>query len=121
MVYLLCKTGISVGVWGNNLWNCSFHSLLALLIGVIVYCACQIDCKKKSLIYRALLWVSKYEYGIYLWHLIIINNLLQYSAIIKELIANKQYLLVRTIFSCCSILVGWVMTELVTSRTIRNV
>jgi peptidoglycan/LPS O-acetylase OafA/YrhL len=32
-----------------------------------------------------MLWISRYEYGIYLWHLMIIDNLLERAPIIQNL------------------------------------
>lgn len=69
LIYIHCLLGNRYGVWGRRLWNCSYHSILAVVIGILVFCASNIKNITNMLISRVLLWIAKYEYGIYLWHL----------------------------------------------------
>ena len=118
LIYLHCLLGNTYGVWGRNIWNCSFHSLLALIIGLLFFCACNAKNTAVSPLSRILLWVGKYEYGIYLWHLLIINNLLANSSLLQELLAQQKCLFAYFILISCSILTGYIMTNLISNQTI---
>lgn len=118
-IYGLCRLGNTYGVWGRNLWNFSFHSLLAIIIGVLFFCASNMKNRTTDIFSRVLLWIGKYEYGIYLWHLLIINNLLANSNLIQTLLAQQKTLLVYGIFIVCSIFTGYIMTKLVSGLTFR--
>ena len=120
LIYLQCLLGNRYGVWGRNLWNCSYHSLLAILIGLLIFCACNMQNSMGSPFSRILLWIAKYEYGIYLWHLLIINNLLANSGLLKELLAHQKPFWVYIILISCSILVGYIMTHLLSRQNISR-
>ena len=117
LIYLQCLLGNRYGVWGRNLWNCSFHSLLAIVLGTLILCACNAK-NSNSLFSRMLLWIAKYEYGIYLWHLLIINNLLTNSGLLRELLAQQKLFWVYLILISCSVLVGYIMTHLLSRQNI---
>lgn len=121
LIYLHCLLGNEFGVWGRSLWNASFHSLLALVIGLLILCACNTKNSANSFLSRVLLWIGKYEYGIYLWHLLIINNLLANSSLLQELLAQQQHICVYFILVFCSILMGYIMTNLISSQTILRI
>lgn len=112
-IYGHCLLGNRYGVWGRELWNFVYHSILALIIGVLFLCAANMKNNRDSLISRALLWVGKYEYGIYLWHLPIINNLLAHSALLQAMLTPRRIILAYVMLVTCSVVTGVVMTRLV--------
>ena len=114
-----CVLGYRYGVWGRGWWNSAFHSILAIIIGLLLFCAANTKNDSKSLISRALLWVSKYEYGIYLWHLLIMNNLLAYSSLIQALLTPKRMILAHIGLISASIFTGFIMTRLISGLTFR--
>ena len=95
-----------------NLSGYSWHSLLALTIGGIMLgiSAIRIDFIKP--IYNGLLWIAKYEFGIYLWHLLLIRNLIEKSQIVTYLIGKNQYI-IQILFLTLSIIVGYFMSIMV--------
>lgn len=76
-----------------------WYSCLALVLCVIVWNFAKCNFKRHS---RILLWISKYEYGIYLWHLVIIRNLFSSSLWIQELEKTSIvcFILVMIVLSC---------------------
>lgn len=121
LIYLHCLLGNKLGVWGRSIWNSSFHSLLALLIGLLFICACNSKNTANTLLSRLLLWIGKYEYGIYLWHLLIMNNLLANSSFLQELLAQQKYVYAYSILISCSVFTGYIMTNLISNQTILRV
>lgn len=117
-IALYCVLGYRYGVWGRSLWNSSYHSLLAVLIGLLFFCACHTKNNATSVVSRALLWVGKYEYGIYLWHLLIMNNLLTYSSLLQALLTPRRLILAYIMMISCSIFAGYIMTRMVSGVTL---
>lgn len=114
-IYLHCKVGLKYGVYGKNIWCCLWHSLLACEIASFLFFLNGVVQKRKGYISRVLLWISRYEYGIYLWHLMIMNNLLEKSGFIQRLLNEGKHVLVYVIFCACSTVMGYIMTELLAS------
>ena len=83
-VIVVCNFGRDYGIHTNNLSGYTWHSLLALALGVEIYCISNINLKKHSFVYRRLLHLSKFEYEIYVWHLPIINNLINNSSLVQS-------------------------------------
>lgn len=69
---------------------------------------------------RFLLFFGKYEYGIYLWHLPIIHNLLNYSEFIQQII-NRQQGIIYVVIGICVISVGVIMDMLFEGFDIRKI
>lgn len=81
------------------LWN----SCLAIVLGFFVWNFANL----KPINVKPLAWIAKYEYGIYLWHLIIINTMLAYSSWMNTLAQKSIYLFMLVIIGI-SCLVGYV-------------
>ena len=112
MLYLVCKSGMTYGIHTINLSGYSWHSLLALTIGGIMLGISAIRIDFIKLIYNGLLWIAKYEFGIYLWHLLLIRNLIEKSQIVTYLIGKNQYI-IQILFLTLSIIVGYFMSIMV--------
>lgn len=113
LIYLHCLLGNRYGVGGRNIWNCTYYSILALIIGATIICVSNMKSDSKGLISRCLLWISRYEYGIYLWHLLIMNNTLSNSGLINGLVAQQRVLYVYIFWIACSVFTAYVMTTLI--------
>lgn len=74
MLEVVCKAGQVKGIHTNNISGCVFHSFLAVSLGIIMLAFTYFPLKKENPLVRILCWIAKYEYGIYIWHLIIIKN-----------------------------------------------
>jgi len=113
-IYFVCKLGIKYGIHTNNLSGYTWHSFLALALGgVLLFFASGFKCNSNSFGVRLLLWISRYEYGIYIWHLLIILNILNRSNIIKNIIASRYVLMLYPIFIILSVLSGALFTIMV--------
>ena len=84
-----------------------------ILVGLLFFCAGNAKQQETSIAARVLLWVSKYEYGIYLWHLLIMNNLLAHSGLLQALLTPGRKILAYIMLIGCSIVTGHIMTVLV--------
>ena len=113
LICVHCHLGNTYGVWGRGLWNCCFFSILAVLVGLLFFCASNAKQRETSIAARVLLWVSKYEYGIYLWHLLIMNNLLAHSGLLQAMLTPRRMILAYIMLIGCSIVTGHIMTVLV--------
>lgn len=89
-----------------------WHNILSIVLGILIYFAAKIKLEYKSFISKIILFISKYEYGIYIWHLVIIENLINNSPYVKSLVANCP-ILVYFGLTLISILAGYIMTKLI--------
>lgn len=87
------------------IWN----SCLAILLGIGVWVITEINLKKENVLMKIILFISKYQYGIYLWHFVVAANLLQNSSVFSK-IANASFLIVAILLSIVCILVGYIAT-----------
>lgn len=118
-MYIICRLGLIFGIHTINFSGYSWHSLLTLSIIGIMLGISFIPLNQIKVLYRFGLLIAKYEYGIYLWHLLLIHNLLEKAPIINILIQEKAYLLLTLLFTALSIVFGIlmsIMTEKITYK-----
>ncbi len=113
LIYFICFMGMKTGIHTNNFSGYIWHSLLAAGMGIVLFFASYIHCNRNNVIVKALLWISKYEYGIYIWHLLMINNLLGKSEWIQGLLNSPYPKTVYLIFIMLSIGVGYVFSVMI--------
>lgn len=113
LLNFVCKLGQTYGIHTNNWSGYSFHSLLALNIGLILYVFSRIKWKKDSTIVKLICFGAKYEYGIYLYHLVFIENYLLRCGAIMELQNRGWYFVSYVILAVLSIALGSLMNILV--------
>lgn len=114
-LYIICYYGRIYGIHTNNISGYTWHSFLALGIGIIIFFCSRLECNCKNWIVSVLLWISKYEYGIYLWHLLIINTWIQESSIVQYFLNKGLYLILYILFVGVSLIVGFVFSVIVDS------
>ena len=98
-LYIICRWGLNGGVYVNNYSGYIWHSILAICIGIILFSLCCIP-DINSIISDIWEFLSRYEYGIYLYHLLIIQNLIQRIGWIQNAINNQNW------FGCYTVLIG---------------
>jgi peptidoglycan/LPS O-acetylase OafA/YrhL len=85
-------------------------------LGNFVWNFAQYKFKRMSAV---LIWISKYEYGIYLWHLVIMNNLYENSPWFQYW-ADKSYILFTGLLILISCLVGYISTLTVDEGIVKK-
>lgn len=111
LMYFVCKVGVTYGIHTDNISGYLWHSEVAICIGCIILFAYYIGGENKNYICKVLLALSKYEFGIYLWHLLIIDNLMQNSPLIQQWLNFGNYLGVGIIFVAAAIGVGVILQK----------
>ncbi|MDE5873309.1 MAG: acyltransferase, partial [Lachnospiraceae bacterium] len=71
LLYGVMLYGIKNGIHTNNISGYTWHSMVAVALGIVMYGFAFLK-YKYFIISKLLKWIAKYEYGIYLWHLVII-------------------------------------------------
>jgi predicted acyltransferases len=104
----------NTGIYSDCEMGYIWHFILSIILSFLFYFIGNIKLKLNSLIAKVLIFISKYEYGIYLWHLIIITNLHNYSPLFKNLESSNHIILYVSLV-LISILVGYLMTRIVDS------
>ncbi len=89
LVWILYGTQYGT-VYSNTIYGYLWHNITAFLLGIMVWISININLVFPKWIEKIMLFIAKYEYGIYIWHLVIVNNLYSKSPIIKA-IADKGY------------------------------
>ena len=97
-VFIVMYLGVKYGIHTDNMSGYLWHSLIAVGIGGIIYSYNMIKISDSNIVTRVLLFLSRYEYGIYIVHLVMMLNLLNNSEIIK-MIQEKS------IFCVCLVLI----------------
>lgn len=109
---LVCYIGTKCGIHTNNISGHIWHSIVAIMIGIFLYAVSYIEFDNSRKLYRAFLWLSKYEYGIYLWHLVIIRNLIENASFVSSLMNRGYYKVLYMIFIVLSVFMGWLMSRM---------
>ena len=102
----------NTGIYSDCTLAYIWHFLLSILLTIMVYYFSKIKIEHKTFFSKILFFVSKYEYGIYIWHLIIITTLSSSSPFFKNLIStNSIYIYVYYIL--ISVFIGYIMTKFI--------
>lgn len=116
-LWLLVRLGKQFDdVYGVKWTNCSWHSLLAVVLGIYLFFFGIIQQREKSLVSRFWIRLSRYSYGIYLWHLLIIRNLFENRGEFKAAMANGNVWLVICSLTLISVLFGIACSWLIDCR-----
>lgn len=109
LLFVVCDQGLLRGIHVDNLSGYFWHTLVALLVTMFVFFYGRKELLGNHIIKRGIVWLSKYEYGIYIVHLLMIQYLLAYSTIFQKLAMYPPLkyisLLAVTIFG------GWVLCK----------
>lgn len=104
MIYIANK----YQVYSASIVGYTWHIVLGINLALLIYLFSKIIDLYKA--FNPLLWVAKYEYGIYLWHFVLVGNLLNTPAI-KALRNNSNLLCLIVLIAVC-LFVGCFSTKL---------
>lgn len=115
---ILCICAVKYGISGRNIWCYSWYSLLAVNLALLMYDISYTS--KNGVISRFLLFISKHEYGIYLWHLPIINNVVNSSQGVRNLIENQNGIVLYIVLLILSVPIGIVIDHFFDNKTVAK-
>lgn len=69
------KLNINMYIHQNNIFNYFYHTILAIIIAYLFYYFSKIKINTDNIINRITLYIAKHQYGLYIWHLLIITTL----------------------------------------------
>ena len=88
---------INMYLHDNNILNYIYHTVLALLIGYFFLYFTKIKFNTQSIINKIIIFIAKHQYGLYIWHLLIILSIKD-SPIIAHINTNYSILLYPILF-----------------------
>lgn len=100
----------------NRFSNCFeayiWYSVLSIILSVGIFGFSQIKINYEFPFIKFLLCISKYEYGIYLWHLEFMRRLCEVNPFIQDLmVANRRSIYIY--IGACTIFLGIIMSILI--------
>lgn len=118
--FVILNVGITValviwidqrGLYTNTIWGWCWHSMLALVMGAIIYFFVQCPSLLRG-IKKIFLFVSQIEYGMYIWHMVLIYNLLNKSQFVKA-ISERSFSLFTFGILAVTVFSGYLSTRIV--------
>lgn len=110
-----CQPISHTGLYGDFLLAYVWHSGLALILMFTVFCFAMLPLRYESRLAKGLLFVSKNQYGIYLWHMPLLNTLLDYSGWMQFLLGHS-FAASFIFFLTLAIAAGRLSTKLIDER-----
>lgn len=102
----------NTGIYSDCTMAYIWHDLLSVILGLLIYFVGKLKLKHNSIVSKILFFISDYEYGIYIWHLIIITTLKDNSPFMQNLIQTNP-LMVYVVYVILSLMVGCIMTKII--------
>lgn len=95
--------------YADNLIGYIWHTFFAFGLTTLMYFICEMHFSWDGVISRILFWISKYQYGTYIWHFIVTSTLLTYSSAI-QIIARNSFIFFSLSMTVLCCLVGYAST-----------
>lgn len=108
------------GLYKDSIIGYIWHSVLAIILAFMMYFFSNIKLPEENWLVKFLFFISKYEYGIYIWHLLLINALCSNSEIIMQLVAFKRKI-TYVILLMLSIASGVFMSEIIDNINFKEI
>ncbi|MCI8293762.1 MAG: acyltransferase [Hespellia sp.] len=102
--------------WMGYVW----HSVLVILLGIAMWGTSNLKFREDSIVMRVILFISKYQYGIYLWHFAVAANLLHGSRWIM-VIAAKSFWAVALVLTVICTMIGYLSTITLEAPDYENI
>lgn len=101
---------ITGGLWQNKWTACIWHLLIAVYVGILMIIASQMTFAYKNYFGRGIQFIAKYEYGIYLWHMILFGTFSTSGVNWWTSLSEMAPFSLVVIMILISIFVGWLST-----------
>lgn len=102
-------------VWGPSGWTLVWMPLLGFLVAAFLFFLAQIQFSPRNVVNKMFLFISKYEYNIYLWHMILFSNIFNTEWYQKGLNSQWPFLAVFALI-VLDCLFGYAVTLLLKPR-----
>lgn len=120
LLILFSSIGVKYGVNTNNWSGYIWHSVVAIIIGAIVYGISYLKTLDDNWLYKKFLQLAHYEYGIYVWHLLIFYNLINHSPWVQACLNQEHVKWLYLPFTAIAIFVGVIFTNLADKKIITE-
>ena len=108
------------GLWANKWTACAWHELIAIWIGGILLLLSNMDLQFESCPGRLIQFIAKYEYGIYLWHMVILGTFQTYGVSWFVSLSEKEPLLLVPVMMVIAALTGYLSTVITKGEEYRK-
>lgn len=112
--YVFCT---KVGMIYDNRWICCvWQSVIGILIAVFCFFLSQLGFHYKTRLGRCIQFIAHYEYGMYLWHMILMGNFILLQTDIYVKLNNEYPLVLMIAMIVLTIICGYISTQLTKSE-----
>lgn len=108
ILFFMIYVGNRYGAYSNTILGYTWHTIVGIILTLMIYTFGEFIHDFKM--FFPILWVAKYEYGIYLWHFVLVGNLLNTPGI-KSIRENSTFICFIVLMIAC-LFVGCYSTKL---------
>lgn len=105
-LYAWCMLGDKFGIYTDNISGYVWHTGLALCLCILSAAFISPECFYEGRCSKVLLWLAQNEYGIYIWHFIVMENILRYSEFLQMCLVGRHYLIILFIQMAAAVITG---------------
>ena len=119
IIYGYNYKGISnVLIYSKSLKGVLYFTVLSIFVGLFIYVFSTMKISS-NMVSKFILFISKHEYAIYIWHLLILKNLLEYSSFFKQIVNKNPIVSVLTL-SFVLIITSYLIDVIISSIDFTN-
>lgn len=111
LIYVVCKIGITYGIHTDNISGYVIHSMIALAVGLFIFAFSYVKIGG-DYISKLLIWISHYEYSIYIWHYLLAANIVEKSGFVQNLLQKNHVILTYVLVYIIVIAWGFLYTKM---------
>ena len=108
-LFFVCQLGLNKGIHVANLSGITWHTLVALISGLIIFFYSRNNIFTNWVGKKFVLWVADNEYGTYITHLLVIQYVFAYSTLVQKFV-SMGYGIRYLVFLIICLFVGYVYT-----------
>ena len=120
VLFALHYEGLAFGIHTNNIGGYTWHTLISIALGLVMYFVYYIPCTGKHFITKVFLWIADCEYATYIWHIVIFENLILNAPLVYDLMTGRHPKLAYVPLVVFSLLFGGLMTQLIEPARRKN-
>lgn len=106
----VCFWGDKMGIHTDTFSGYVYHSVLAVCLGGMLLCACS-SRKYEGKFNNGISWIARNEYGIYLYHLCIVENMIHNSQFLQRCNERGLGIIAGVICIATAVIVGSILSQ----------